>query len=819
MPWIADALEKSAYFMPHGHCFLWIPWLLALHVGSDVLIGTAYVGIALILWALVRRIRLPFSPVFIAFALFIGLCGATHFMAIWNVWNADYIAAGFLKAATAVASVATAIGLVYVRPQVEAVVHAARLSEERRIRLETTNAELERLVERVQQLDAMRTRFFANVSHELRTPLTLILGPAETLRTAPGLDADARGQAAIIGRNARMLLRQVDDLLDLAKLESGRMGRHYARIDPGAWFASLCAQFELAARERGLALEVDAPAGAEAELDVHKTERIAVNLLSNALKFTPPGGRVRAGLTRQDDRIVIRVADTGPGIPAGQQAAVFERFQQVEGGASQARPGTGLGLAIVREFAQLLGGDVALDSSPAGSTFRVDLPARAPQGAAVDADAPQPTETARWASAQLDAGTPADGEAPAVTGGGEATVLVVEDNPELRAFVAATLAPHYRVVTAADGHAGLAQAQAVRPDLVLTDLMMPGMGGDGLLAALRASPELAEVPVLLLSAHADEGMRVRLLAAGAQDYLTKPFLPAELLARVGNLVRAKRAADTLRAELATVGGDLEALARELAGRSRELQAALDLANVARARAEQATLVKSQFLGMVSHELRTPLATLRMNLQLLDRDPDGLPPSARERLGRMHRATEQMLALVEGLLEYTRLQSGRLTLQAEPVDVHALAREVVADHAALVPAGVEVTALPPDAPCHAVTDVRLLRILLANLVGNALKYTREGRVTVRTRRQDGHLLLAVDDTGIGIAEADIARIFEPFEQLEPFSRKSTPGMGLGLSLVREIALALGGEVNVRSQPGAGSTFEVAIPADALAGGAA
>src|SRR5687768_6525843 len=147
--WLSNLLEKGSYFMPHGHCYLWIPSLLWLHVLSDALIGIAYLGISLLLYLLVRKIRLPFSPVFIAFGLFIGLCGMTHFMSVWTVWNPDYLVDGIVKAATAAASVATAIGLLYVKPQIEAVVHAARLSEERRTRLETANAELQALYRKV----------------------------------------------------------------------------------------------------------------------------------------------------------------------------------------------------------------------------------------------------------------------------------------------------------------------------------------------------------------------------------------------------------------------------------------------------------------------------------------------------------------------------------------------------------------------------------------------------------------------------------------------------------------------------------------------
>lgn len=374
--WWQDVLEKSLYFMPHGHCYLWIPWLLWLHVGSDLLIGTAYVGISLILWALVRRIRLPFSPVFIAFGLFIALCGATHYMAIWNVWNADYVAAGLLKAATAAASVATAIGLFYVRPQIEAVVHSARLSEERRIRLESTNAELEAMVAKVRELDELKSQFFANVSHELRTPLMLILGPAGQMLAGTTLDEADRRRVAGIHANGQVLLKHVNDLLDLAKIDFGEGHLDARDIELAAWFRRIAAHFEPLAQQRGLAYTVDAPDRLDARVDADKLERVLANLLSNAFKFTPDGGTVHARLARVDGELRITVDDSGPGVPEHERDYVFERFARGHlANVPDAPGGTGLGLALVAEHVRLHDGRVWVAESPTGGArFVVELP-------------------------------------------------------------------------------------------------------------------------------------------------------------------------------------------------------------------------------------------------------------------------------------------------------------------------------------------------------------------------------------------------------------------------------------------------------------
>ncbi|MDQ3205211.1 MAG: ATP-binding protein [Pseudomonadota bacterium] len=804
--------------MPHGHCYLWIPWLLWLHVLSDFLIGTAYLGISLILWALVRKIRLPFSPVFIAFGLFIGLCGMTHFMEIWTAWNPDYIFAGFVKAATAAASVATAIGLFYVRPQVEEVVYAARLSEERRIRLESTHAELKAMFARVREAEELRSRFFANVSHELRTPLALILGPADQLLGSDNLTDTQRRQLASISSNGRVLLKQVNDLLDLAKLDFGNAQLALSGFDAAAWLGRIASQFEVAAQQRGIDFRIEAPKGLPVQADPDKLERVVVNLLSNAFKFTPRGGTVVARLTAHEDGgFRISVDDSGPGVPPEQRELIFERFRQVEGDPTRTHGGTGLGLAIVREFVTLHGGHVTVgDSTHGGAAFEVVLPVQADDGIAPPADQPGTDDTQHVAlqgalhELAVDAAIESGDARPTVPGRPE--VLLVEDNAEMRAFIADALAENYNVVTAVDGHDGLAKASAMRPDLIVTDVMMPRLSGDQLVHALRSDAQFDTVPILLLTAKADDELRVHLLAHGAQDYLTKPFRPQELATRARNLVETKRAGDTLRSELATLSTDIADLALQVSMRSRQLRIALDAAEVAREQAEQATKARTYFLGMISHELRTPLSTIQLNLQLLARDRSGAVPAAMaSRLERSLRASQQMTSMVEGLLEYTRVESGQLQVRAEPLDPVALAREVVDQQIGSVPPAVELIFEPPAGELRMLhSDRRLLTVALGNLVANALKFTQQGAVVVSVAPDAGGCRFEVADSGMGIAEADLTRIFQPFEQLEPLKRKSVPGVGLGLALVQQIIHVLGGKVAVSSRIGMGTTFQISVP---------
>jgi signal transduction histidine kinase/CheY-like chemotaxis protein len=505
-------------FMPHGHCYLWKPALVWTHVVSDLLIGLAYISISITLYLLVRRIRLPFSPVFIAFGLFIGACGLTHFMEIWNLWNADYWAGGMVKVVTAIASVATGIALVPIKPKVVALADAARLSEERKVKLESAHAELGVLYDKVKEADVLKTQFFANVSHELRTPISLILGPIEQLLAKANLAPEDRKHLDIISRNSKTLLKQVNDLLDVSKLEAGRLKPQYVKSDLVKLFKFVAAHFETVMQSRSIFFTLHAPDSITAEIDPEKVQRIYMNLLSNAIKFVPDGGRIRASIQVDGAEGVFTIEDTGPGVPDQVKEQIFERFRQGEEGTNRKYGGTGLGLAIVKDFTELHGGSVKLIKGLApGATFSVRLPLRAPGGALVT-ELPEirenvqehviegTVEELRVFSTKTDDAV--------FTNSARATVLVCEDNPDMNRFVTETLATEFNVLRAMDGREGLAKARASHPDLVVSDIMMPNMSGDQLVKEIRGDAAIRDIPILLLSARADDDLRVKLLEQG-----------------------------------------------------------------------------------------------------------------------------------------------------------------------------------------------------------------------------------------------------------------------------------------------------------------
>ncbi|RFU20222.1 SpoIIE family protein phosphatase [Geodermatophilus marinus] len=416
-----------------------------------------------------------------------------------------------------------------------------------------------RRAEALAELDRAKTDFFSNVSHEFRTPLTLIQGPVAELREHPVLAADprAREELEVVERNAARLGKLVNTLLDFSRLQAGRVEARYEPVDLAAVTAELASVFRSAVARAGLSYEVDCPPlGVPVHVDRDMWEKVVLNLLSNALKHTFEGG-IAVRLRRDGDAVRFAVTDTGTGVPAGELPRLFERFHRVAGARGRSGEGSGIGLAMVRELVGLHGGAITAESTlGAGSTFTVTLPlgsghlppdrvaAAALDGPAVSpAAAPFVTEALRWLPGADDPG-PVTGHAPAEVPGGR--VLVADDNADMRGYVTRLLAGRHAVRTAADGRAALASALADPPDLVVSDVMMPGLDGMQLLAALRADARTARVPVLLLSARAGEEAAVEGLAAGADDYLVKPFSAQELLARVDahvQLGRARRSAE------------------------------------------------------------------------------------------------------------------------------------------------------------------------------------------------------------------------------------------------------------------------------------
>jgi PAS domain S-box-containing protein len=644
------------------------------------------------------------------------------------------------------------------------------------------NVELQGLLERIRELDEIKTQFFANVSHELRTPLALILGPAQRLIDDEGaLTREQRVESAtVIARSARMLLKHVNDLLDMSKLEAEELKIELVDTDVAALIRFLCSHFAVLATDRRIELDVVAATACVAAVDADKLQRVIMNLLGNAFKFVPDGGRVRCALAQSPQELNISIDDSGPGVKAEHRQAIFERFRQADGGINRKLGGTGLGLAIAKEFVEMHRGRIDVtDSDLGGARFLITIPRHPLSSDGVKAGAAAGELSVN--RAVLDGvleelrsvappATPRTAVAPASAG--RPRVLVVEDNPDMNRFICECLSAQYEVIPAFDGREGLEKALQYRPALVVSDIMMPNVSGVEMIAQMRQVPGGWHTPILLLSAKADEALMVQLLDEGAQDFIVKPFSEKDLLVRVRNLIVAEQA---------------------------------------RAQAQSANRAKDEFLAMLGHELRNPLSPILTALQLMKLRGDAA--SERERTV-IERQVNHLTRLVDDLLDVSRIAQGRVELDLQVVELV----EVVANAIEMASPLIEqrLHRLLVDVPRHGLeveVDRTRLAQIVSNLLTNAAKYTPPGGdISVRAERAGDMVVLSVRDTGIGMTAEVLPRIFELFMQEKQSLDRAQGGLGIGLSLVRSLVERHGGVVSAHSDgPGRGSELVVRLPA--------
>ena len=443
------------------------------------------------------------------------------------------------------------------------------LVEARTADLRTSERRLEAQNARLAELDEAKSRLFTNLSHEFPTPLTLILGPLRGLLDGRHgeLPEEARAQGDLMLRNGRRLLRLVNQVLDLSRLEAGHVVLDARPADLVAFARGVTLAFSpLAERQQiELRFHTDVPS-LTLSFDREQLEKVLLNLLSNALKFTPEGGAVDVSVRAEGGAVRIEVRDTGIGIVEEELPHVFDRFHQASRSDTRRHEGSGIGLALARELTELHGGTIRAESRPGeGSTFSVTLPGvgegawvgEAEPAAGGAGDVPPSGERGKSAVADRRAETnseadpPLDGplagtdteDGPPDKGESDedrTTVLLVDDNPDIRAYVRSVLAPGYRIVEAADGRQGLERARADLPDLIVADVMMPELDGLAMGRALKSDPMTDAIPVLLLTAKAEAEDRVRGLEVGADAYLVKPFDPNVLEAQVRNLLEQRR---------------------------------------------------------------------------------------------------------------------------------------------------------------------------------------------------------------------------------------------------------------------------------------
>ncbi len=638
-------------------------------------------------------------------------------------------------------------------------------------RLDAMATRLQNALERLEEHDRLKSKFFANISHELRTPLALIMAPVEDLamRLAdPGL----RRPLDVVRSNAQRLLRLIDELLDLSRLDAGHLRLDLAEVDLAGLARAVVENATPAALAADIALELDSGSrDAVVFGDAHRLETILTNLVANALRYTPSGGAVRVGVLADDERVSVTVTDTGPGIAPEHLERIFERFYRAadDGG------GAGIGLSLARELAELHGGELTAESLPGeGSSFRLRIPLgrghvseevverrrrhdpTAPRRRADDVG-PEGEPTALEATA---ATTPPVPILPRVR---RSRILVAEDNADMREFIAGLLRLHHEVGTAADGTEAWRLIRRAPPDLLVSDVMMPGMSGTQLCRAVKDDPGLRTTPVILLTARIGSEATLEGYASGADDFVAKPFHPQVLLARVTAQLR------------------LRELTFQLADQ------------------ERFAAVGTLAAGIL-HEVRNPVNAILNGARVL---ADGTPDeaTAAELVRVVLGGAERIQAITSALEEHARpaedggppccdpregLDSTLALLGHRLGDVR-IERRYRSRRAAAVPAGP-------------------LNQVLMNLLDNAL---RTGASTLElTVEDDGERIrIVVRDDGPGVPAALAGRIFEPFFT----TRDIGEGSGLGLYLSRRLIEASGGALELDRTAAVGAAFVITLPA--------
>jgi signal transduction histidine kinase len=690
------------------------------------------------------------------------------------------------------------------------------------------------------EIDRAKTAFFSNISHEFRTPLTLMIGPLEdALVDSVALTPVQQERLDIAHRNALRLLRLVNSLLDFSRIEAGRVRATFRPIDLSALTAEIASGFRSAIERAGLRFVVETPPLARpVYADREMWEKIVLNLLSNAFKFTWEG-EIAISLSELDGRAQLVVSDSGVGIPEDELPRLFERFHRVEGARGRSFEGSGIGLALVHELVKLHGGAVSVESGVGrGTTFTVSIPfgaahlpadrveaeesyAETPAGARSFVE-----EALRWLPANatgalLETETAIDlpqDAAPLAEAVGRC-VLVADDNADLRDYIARLLTEKgYEVVTAGDGDEALTALKDLKPDLLLTDVMMPGLDGFGLLRAIRESPELRELPVVMLSARAGEEAKVDGLGAGADDYLTKPFSARELLARVASgisMARVRReAADAVRASeaaLRELNEDLESrVARAIAERE-EIEDAL--------RQAQKMEAVGQLTGGIAHDFNNLLTVITGNVDMARRAlGSGENSRALRALENAQKGAQRAAALTQRLLAFSRRQP----LAPKVVNVDRLITGMSDLLHRALGEQVQLETVSTPGLWRVEVDPNQLESAILNLAVNSRDaMTEGGKLTIETanaRLDDqysaahvevapGHyVVVAVTDTGNGMSKETLARVFDPF-----FTTKGVgKGTGLGLSMVYGFVKQSGGHVKIYSELNEGTTVKIYLP---------
>jgi signal transduction histidine kinase len=726
--------------------------------------------------------------------------------------------------------------------------------------------DLERARDDLRELDRIKSRFTANVHHELRTPLTLTLTPLEAILSGEfgKVPEVIVGYLKTMHVNGLRLLKLINDLLDLAKVEGQQLELRRREVDVRQIVNDIVIGARLLAERKNIEFTTAFEAGLPTMyVDADALEKVLVNLVGNALKFTDAGGRIEVGVTPHPGGIQLAVVDSGIGLAPDQLERVFDRFAQVDASATRKHEGTGIGLSLVKELAELHGGRVWAESEGLGHGTRMNV--FLPVGSADEPEAEEfvlqdesgqgvsPRRSLDALAAEIDVSSEESDEYRLAEiernvcrwedSGGEAEldaavsstthpyapeIVVAEDNSEMRRLLGALLGRECRVRLMRDGLEALEAVRQSPPDLVLTDVMMPGMSGTELCRVLKRDPKTRDIPVVLVTSKAEREMKIEGLELGADDYVTKPFHPRELLARVRALVRVR----VLQKELSARNARLESTLAELQATEVQLVHSERLAAVGELAAGVAHEVNNPVNFAINslQTMRDRIGEMRRLVEVVAEIDPSSPEIIGERLQKLAQLEEgggfaelmpeieELLAIATHGLERTHclvgdLQnfSGRGPILRTPIDVRdclALTIRLVGPTAQ--DAGVTIECEFADDIPIIESSTSVLNQTFLNLLKNAIDALEDRggtiRASVRLDTADAEIVVVIADDGLGIDPKIRSRLFDPFVS----TKTAGKGAGLGLSICRCILGDLGGKIELLATGEPGAAFEVRLP---------
>jgi signal transduction histidine kinase len=687
--------------------------------------------------------------------------------------------------------------------------------------LDKNRRAMEETNRKLMELDQLKSRFFANISHELRTPLTLLIAPLETLLRRFGLDRETKDLLGTMHANGMRLLKLINDLLDLVRLESGRMDVKRERLEVGEFIKGLASAARQVADDKRLRLEtyID-PALGTISGDRDKLEKILLNLVFNALKFTPAGGQVELRAEKVGEEMILSVTDTGVGIAEKNLPYVFDRFWQADGSSKRKYQGVGIGLSLVKELVEIQGGKVEVHSQEnEGTSFTVTFPyvpaepvIRAEENpgdpAEVSKSAP-PDGSARseewlvnlYRRAELfPALTPVKQEvksAPAGSNGHLPLLLVADDEPDMLLFIASQLSTHYRVVEAVDGQQAVEKASELLPDVILLDMMMPEKDGLQACREMRDSTATQNIPIVLLTARADEDTKLSALNAGASDFLAKPFSTTELHVRIRNLVESHQ----YQRKLSKQNQVLESTIDQLKDTETQLVQTEKLASLGRMSA-----------GII-HEINNPLNFATTGLFALRNKGKYIAPEQQEEYQEILKDVEDGIKRVKNIVSDLRMFTHPDTESLDQVDAAEVVTSALRFLSNEWKDSVGIERHLSEHQTIWANKNKLIHVLV-NLLQNSMDSLKhktfqdeKPTIWIEGKVENGKNILMVRDNGLGISQENLGKIFDPF-----FTTKDVgEGMGLGLSICYRIVQECDGRIFVRTEPGKFCEFVMEFPA--------